>query len=288
MAGTLHITDGDSVGDALAESGLPGEILVWRDILYDGPRDPGWPTDDGLDARAEFLADATGGGLSKDKILRGLEVQYRKLATATDYASIVLWFDACLFDQSMLAHILTGLNSRGIREVDLVCIDAFPGIIPFDGLGQLQPHQLAPLVDQRCPVTEAQFRFAEIVDRAFAIQDAELFADLVRRLDAPLPSVPAAVARWLQEQPDPETGLGRLEQLALTAIRAGCERPGEIFAAVSKADTHPQFWGDTTLWKKINGLAAREPPLVRIAGPAPRVPQWKSPFDLNQFSVTSR
>ena len=37
MNRTLHITSGDCAGEILAKSGTPGEILVWHDILYDGP-----------------------------------------------------------------------------------------------------------------------------------------------------------------------------------------------------------------------------------------------------------
>ena len=146
--------------------------------------------------------------------------------------------------------------------MELLCVDAFPGIVPFHGLGQLQPDQLASLYGDRRPVTDSQFRFAVLVDKAFATQDSVLLTELSETIDAPLPWIPAAVTRWLQEQPDPVTGLGRLESLALAAIGAGCEMPNEIFAAVAAAETPPQFWGDTTLWAKINGLADRDPPLV--------------------------
>jgi hypothetical protein len=79
--------------------------------------------------------------------------------------------------------------------------------------------------------------------------------------------------------------LGRLESLALEAIRGGCETPSDIFSTVAAADTPSQFWGDTTLWAKINALADRTPPLVRIEGPAERLPQWKRPVDLNHFRI---
>ena len=233
----------------------------------------GWPDEDTLHARAAFLQKATAGGLDKDLVLRTLRNQYRRLAEAAAQEDIVLWFDACLFDQSMLAHILTILRLKGSGNVELLCIDAFPGIEPFHGLGQLQPEQLAALYDNRCPVTDEQFMFAERVDKAFATQDAALFAELLGMAEAPLPWVPAAVARWMQEQPDPTSGLGRLEDLALAAIGAGCDTPGKVFAAVAAKDTPPQFWGDTTLWAKINGLADRTPPLVQIRGPADRLPQ---------------
>jgi len=285
MNRTLHITSGDCAGDSLAKSGIAGEVFVWHDILYDGPRKAGWPDDDTLSARARFLEQTTAGGLDREFVLSTLENQYRKLAAAADDVHIVLWFDACLFDQSMLVHILGCMRSQGIRRAELLCVDRFPGIVPFNGLGQLQPAQLAALYDQRLPVTDAQFQFAEVADKAFAVQDLVLLAELSRRTDAPLPWIPDAVKRWLQEQPDPQTGLGRLERLALEAIRGGCETPAEIFSNVAAADTPPQYWGDTTLWAKINALADREPPLVRIDGPGARLPQWESPVDLKRFRV---
>jgi hypothetical protein len=114
-----------------------------------------------------------------------------------------------------------------------------------------------------------------------------MLSKLANATEAPLPWGPAAVSRWLRERPDPATGLGQLERLALDAIRSGCETPGAIYASVAAADTPPQFWGDTTLWAKINALADRHPPLVRIEGPADRLPQWESVVDLNRFRITS-
>lgn len=127
---------------------------------------------------------------------------------------------------------------------------------------------------------------SEIPGEVFVCQDRVLFAQLARQIDAPLPWIPAAVTRWLQEQPDPQTGLGRLEQLVLDAIRHGCETPAQIFSAVAAADTSPQYWGDITLWAKINALADRTPPLVQIEGPQARLPQWESTVELADFKIS--
>ena len=285
MKTALHITSGDIAGDSLVKSGLPGEVLVWHDILYDGPRRPGWPDDDTLDARACFLEESTGGGLSQQHVLETLKAQYAKLETAAHYNMLVLWFDACLFDQSMLCHILTCLRILGMEKADLLCIDAFPGIKPYHGLGQLSPDQLASMYDRRQSLNTDQFLFAERVDRAFALQDQVAFKELSVFTDAPLPWIPAAVSRWIEEQPDRVTGLSRLEQLALEAIRSGCETSADVFSFVSARETPPQFWGDITLWEKINALADREPPLVRIEGPRARLPQWEGIADLKLFRV---
>ena len=285
MKDTLHITSGDCAGERLAKAGLPGDILVWHDVLYDGRRKPGWPDDATLEARAAMLEATTGGGLDRTRILNGLRRQYQELAEAAPARPIVLWFDACLFDLAMLAHVLACLRLRDAQDVALLCIDAFPGIEPYHGLGQLRPDQLASRYAHRQTVTTRQFDFAATVDRAFAEQDLDALAQMAKMTEAPLPGMPDAAARWIAEQPDPATGLGRLATLALDAIRSGCATPAAIFAAVAAADPPPQYWGDTRLWWKINDLAERTPPLVRIDGPAKRLPQWESAHPLDAFRI---
>jgi len=285
MATILHITSGDIAGKNLAKAGVPGEVFVWHDILYDGPRNPGWPTEETLKARAQFLEKTTAGGLHKEYILETLRSQYHKLEEAGSYDRIILWFDACLFDQSMLVHILSCLHQKGIRNLGLLCVDAYPGIVPYHGLGQLRPDQLTSVYGAQQPVTAEQFDFAIQVDKAFAAQDAATLTELSVMHDASLPWIPVAAGRWLQEQPDTIDGLGRLERLAAEAIRDGNDTPGKIFAAVAAVDTPPQYWGDITLWAKINGLADREPPLVEIDGPADRLPQWESGLALDDFKI---
>lgn len=281
----LHITSGDISGASISRSGLEGELLVWHDILYDGPRSPGWPDDQTLSARALFLEQQTGGGLRKEFILETLQSQYAKLSEARKFDSLVLWFDACLFDQSMLCHILTRLHSLGIENTtQLLCIDSFPGIEPYHGIGQLSPEQLASSYHLKQQVTEDQFKFAAKVDEAFALQNRALFEEIASMPEAPLSWVPSAARRWLQELPD-ESGLGLLERLALEAISSGLQTTSGIYSYVSAKDAPPHFWGDSTLWAKINALADRIPPRVSIEGPMKRLPQWEGKGDLSLFTI---
>ena len=285
MIKTLHITSGDHCGEILAKSGVDGEVFVWHDIMYDGPREPGWPDEKAIKARVQFIVETTAGGLSEQLVLDTLTNQYKKLESAGTYDRIVLWFDACLFDQSMIVHVLNCLAAKNIKNAELICIDSFPGIVPFDGLGQLTISQMASLYKLAKPIIGEQFKFAKIADDAFAVQDIKVFNQLYRMAGVPLQYIPAAVSRWLQEKPDSVTGMGRLEQLIMNAVSKGSKTPVEIFAAVKSADTHPQFWGDTNLWQKINGLAGRNPPLLKITGPSEKLPQWESKLDLNRFKV---
>jgi len=282
----LHITSGDIAGKNLENSGIEGEVFVWHDILYDGLRKPGWPDGETLKARSMFIEEATGKGLCRELVLKTLELQYAKLKKAAAYHGIILWFDACLFDQSMLAHVLVCLGSKKVRNVELICLNAFPGITPFNGIGQLHPSHFLSVYPERRPVTEEEFLFAETADKAFALQDKEALSLLSNCKNAPLPWIPAAAERWLQEQPDSATGLGQLEKLVLEAVCGGNQTPCGILAFVAARDTVPRFWGDNMLWAKINSLAERHPPLLEIEGPCRRLPQWESNLNLNLFRIT--
>ena len=79
MGNTIHITSGDRAGGNLSKTGLPGEVFVWHDILYDGPRSPGWPDVQTLKARSLFLERVTAGGLTGEYVLETLRNQYQKL-----------------------------------------------------------------------------------------------------------------------------------------------------------------------------------------------------------------
>ena len=187
MKANLHITSGDCCGEILSESTIIGEVFVWHDVMYEGPRKAGgWPDYETLVARAVYLQEMTDGGLDKDKVLHTLQKQYQKLEDASLYEEIVLWFDACLFDMTMLVHILSCLKHLGTTDVQLLVVDKFPGIENYHGLGQLTPRQMASVYDQRVPVTPEQFDYAEKVDQAFADQDMGTFQELAKQTNAPL------------------------------------------------------------------------------------------------------
>ena len=212
----LHITSGDCAGASLAKAGLPGDVFVWHDLLYDGPRVPGWPDDDNLRARAEFIHSFTGGGLDRADVYDVFVDQYKTLKKdVANQRPIVLWFDACLFDMAMLVHLLTCLSQLNATDLELLCVDAFPGVDPYHGLGQLSPEQLASVYDDRRPVTPEQLAYAQRVDDAFVTHDTATLTALAEETDTPLPWVPAAINRLLAERPDPTTGLGRLKTLSV-------------------------------------------------------------------------
>ena len=70
----LHITNGDRAGDLIRSSGLPGDVLPWRDVLHEGPVRRASTLEEQSEGRIAFLAEMGWGELSEF----GREVQAGK------------------------------------------------------------------------------------------------------------------------------------------------------------------------------------------------------------------
>ena len=53
----LHITNGDSAGQTIQQTALPGDVLAWRDILHEGPVPAALPLVELSRVRARYIAD---------------------------------------------------------------------------------------------------------------------------------------------------------------------------------------------------------------------------------------
>ncbi|MEM8933376.1 MAG: DUF1835 domain-containing protein, partial [Acidobacteriota bacterium] len=209
-------TNGDAVAQGLREAGVRGEIYPWRDVLHEGPV----PADD-LDAlsatRAAWLA-AQGWG-DHEQIGKFFQRRDAALLKSRRHKRTELWFEHDLYDQLQLMQILGELSLRKAdpQRYAMVCIDAFPGVDDFRGLGQLTAEQLATLHDQLVPLTVEQLDLAHRAWDAFRAPDPNDLAELAGPLDdgAPLPFLGAALRRLLAQYPAVGTGLDRIEQRML-------------------------------------------------------------------------
>ena len=275
---TLHIHCGDSSAGMLARSGVTGEILVWREIYIAGPVPGGLPETEWRRVRAAFL---TSFGLPLDGVLRETEARYAKLAGVGAFDEVVLWFDACLFDQTLLIHLLDRLGRVTLNQtvLSLICISD-------RGLGELRPDEMAALFPTRALVTAEQIRLAQDAWAAFTAPDPRRIESVLARDCAALPYLAPALRRHLQQFPSVRNGLNRLQNQALEVVAAGTAKLGPIFVQVSDREEQ-KFIGDTMLWACLDELARGRAPLLAIAGPEAIVRPLHEPLqDLDRWTVT--
>jgi len=259
---TLHITNGDCAADTL-RTFLADPVIITADPLFEGPApdvdDVRW-----YELRGGTLADHN--GVDRD-IGAELAASDRRIAEAVRCGSdILLWFEHDLFDQLLLIRTLERIRAaRGTLNatgrISLICIDRFPGVERFIGLGQLTAEQLATLVEHQQPVTNQQFDHAARAWTAFRADYPSALAGLTG--PGPLPFLGAALRRLLEEYPSTFNGLSRSAMQALQVLDDGPLDAGALFVASQQLEEHP-FMGDWSLFNVLRTLAGAPVPLVTI------------------------
>ena len=138
----LHVTNGESAGNTLRQTGLGGAVLPWQDVLHDGPV-PDVSRAELLRIRAAFLSECGWG--RRGTIRSSLERRDRQFRAALrDGRRLVLWFEHDLYDQLQLIDALA--LAHGLEgALESIVVDAFPGKPSFRGLGELTPDELETL-----------------------------------------------------------------------------------------------------------------------------------------------
>jgi hypothetical protein len=209
----LHVTNGDAVAPAIG----PG-VLVWREILCDGPVPPGMDDDELVRLRARHLARR--GWTTEQAALDDLRAMRARLDAHPDDAPVVVWFEHDLFDDCLLAQVDARLAGRAGPVWRVV--------LPHDRRG-VDLHALP---------------------RRRHVPNGEAFAALrspqAREWDRYFP-------RLLEELPG-DDGLGRLERTILRALDDGPLSAHDLFLAVA-AQEDPPWLGDTHVWAVADDLA---------------------------------
>jgi hypothetical protein len=256
----LHITNGDSVVGTFRDARFPGAYLSWLDVLHDGPVPHTETLDELSDVRAQALSGFGWGAY--EKLRAGFAARDRALAGFHQHEEVVLWFEHDLFDQLQLIQLLDWFSQQELRGVKLalVQVDAYPGVTPFYGLGQLSGPQLARLFPTRQPVTLAHFAAARDAWEAFRAAEPAALLEIAQQRSPVLPFLAAALQRFLQEYPWTTDGLSRTERSVLQAAAAGKRTKKEIYSESRKQEDVP--WGDASVYLRMAWLGSGPNPAL--------------------------
>jgi hypothetical protein len=262
----LHIADGESVAGTLRESGIPGDVSIYGDLMYEGPAPAGLTTDAWRHARARFIAEA--GYAALEQAQQFLKAGDDALAAFPRHDEVVLWLDHRLSDQLILIKVLDWFSRQNLGglKLSLVPVGRSPGMEQFAGLGQLTAAQVASLADTRVRVTDAQFRLAQAAWHAFTSEDPTAIERFLELDTSALPFLRAALRRHLEQFPSVDGGLSRTERQALSILREQGSVPGgRLFAAVQRLEEQ-RFMGDASFYRMIADLSRGRKPLVHVSG----------------------
>jgi hypothetical protein len=257
----LHVLNGDCTAEPLRASGLEGDLTVWADVLWSGPL----PDTDDPEEWRRIRAGYLDGGANLEETLGTMRAWQAPLERWPEYQEVVFWFEHDLFDQLLLVrHLAWFARQRPAPGwLSLICIDHYPGVEPFHGLGQLGPAQLLSLFPRREPITARQL---ELGRRAWQAFTAATPTGLQEYVDTPSPELPflgGAVRRYLEEYPAVGTGLSRTEHTILEALARKPSSPADLFQEV-QAREERVFMGDLSFVEILRSLARSDAALLHL------------------------
>ena len=260
----LHVLNGDSTRLSLERSGVPGTLLVWADVLHEGPAP-------GEDAGAEAFREARArhhdepGFVGYGEALETLGERPGAHGNFRAYDELVMWFEHDLFDQLLLIQHLAwhATAEPGPPRLSLICIGEYPGFDDFMGLGQLAPDQLASLLETRAPITRRELDLGRAAWTAFTSPDPTRLERFLAGDTATLPFLGPALRRWLEELPGVTDGLSRTERRILRLLEHGPASATELFRANNRED-RVFYLGDTSFGDVLRSLAAGEPAAITL------------------------
>ena len=126
MDGTeLHILNGDYALELWKQCGFQAQSLVWRETYVEGPLPDTDDPDVFRQVRAEYLSHFEElAGIDQARLYRHLQKMDETVLLLPKNATLMLWFDSCMFDQTILMRILSLLNRKDTAvNVFLYCCE---------------------------------------------------------------------------------------------------------------------------------------------------------------------
>ena len=223
----IHV-NGEEVGKRL-ETDSP--VIIWREMYDWGPLNHTWEADDFIGRRAAFFEERM--ELPSPLFIQYSKKQLKALREISDKEEIVLWFEHDLYDQTMLMFLLNELKDRS-HNLSMVTLDAYPGIEPFYGMGQLSSDQLNRLMETKQPLTREQVKEAVEGWAAYTSIHPSSLQTWIENTDHPLPYLSDAMNTHLDYYPSKEKGLHRVEELTLMFLGKEEKHFIDLFEAVKK------------------------------------------------------
>jgi hypothetical protein len=231
----LHILNGDSTAHSFSDTGLEGDILVWREIFSQGPLSEDIDSAEFWKKREEWICHTfTEQAAEYDKVVVGPLEKLKE-----PYDEINLWFEFDLHCQVNLLGVLaliaknTDLSPPAIY---LICPGDFPGKPIFRGMGELNGEELLSLYDSiRVELGEPDFAVAAEAWKQYVRSDAGELKKWINEthfwgaLELLKPALEAHLNRLLISA----EGLNGVEQRLLDIYRSGAKTRHAIYQ---------QFW----------------------------------------------
>lgn len=230
----LHILNGDSTAESFSKANIPGDIMVWREILSEGPVLPDINSVEFWNERGNFICSEY-----NDTSERYMEIvidELNKLNNINEFDEIVLWFEHDLFCQINLIFLINHIhNKEFIGNLSVVNIDDFfkPG---FKGIGELSSENFIPMYEKRLSLNIEDIEPAIEAWAVYSSNNASLLNDISEINFGNLKYLKNALEIHKQRFPLVGNGLNKIQSDLLSIIAQKKQTLNELVIAYLRSD----------------------------------------------------
>ena len=161
MNKVLHILNGDSTAQILAKSSISGDVIVWREMLSEGPLQKEIGTDKFWRTRYSFFENDV--GITRLDYFDRTIKEIIKIEDIANYDEVVLWFEFDLFCQVNLMGLCTYLLKFYRKDIkfSLICTGKEEGKKSLQTLSDYSPESYPGLLENRVTLSRNSLLFAE-------------------------------------------------------------------------------------------------------------------------------
>jgi len=212
----LHIINGDSLKESLENIHLDGEIVVWREMLCEGPTVSQVGNDAFISLRKKFLQEEY--GVSSTLYEQEFLSQLKKLDAINHYDEIILWFEFDLFCHiNMLAAISYLIQQKKKENLYLVCSGRVPGEKDLTGLADLSEKQLLSHYKNKIRLSEDDLDMAHFIWQLYCGNNPSKLKPEIRK-SSNFKYLSSCIRAHIERYPNVDTGLNTLETNILRLI----------------------------------------------------------------------
>lgn len=235
----LNILNGDATLYKFKQASLPGDVLVWREVLSEGPVSAVVPEKEFFTMRANWIAEAFDPPYAEYE--KKVMDEYNKLQNYTGYDELIFWFEYDLHCQVNLIFLLSKFAGKdlGNTTISLICPDHHPNHQHFGGIGQLTPGELEGLLPEKINLTQFDLKIASSVWKAYCSGRKDNIVNILSTDTGQLDKLKPALNAHLDRFVNPETGLSKLERSLIDMADLGVQ---------SRKDLYEQFWKNNLIY----------------------------------------
>jgi hypothetical protein len=246
MANIIHIVNGDAIVPILEKSGIGGEIVVWREMLCEGPLTNEVASDDFWKNRYHFFKENF--EISKltyfDKTIKEL----LKVEDPPKDAELVLWFEYDLFCQINLMALCSYLLQNFRKDIlyRLVCTGKVKDSKKLQSLASFSAEDFVKLYENKIKISRDNLLFANTCWQLFVENNPEKLKQFNFAKKSKFQYFQLAINQHLKRFPE-ANGLNETQQKILEIISETALTKAEIVDSLLSWQAQNTVYGFTNV-----------------------------------------